>query len=97
MRRSEPVRIGEVVGDFISSSPLFARKLAEARIPDVWPALVGEIIAGYTTRLEVSNRRLFVHVSSSVARNEVFMRRTALKDAVNEAVGVDVIATVIVR
>ena len=97
MRRSEPVRIGEVLGDFVASSPKFAMKLTEARIPEVWPELVGETIARCTTRLEVNNRRLFVHVSSSVARNELFLRRTSLCQALNCALGMEVIKTIIVK
>ena len=86
MRRRDPVRIGDALNDFFSSTPVIARKIAEAKIPDLWPVLVGNVIASYTTKIELrTGGRLFVHLSSSVARNEVFMRRSALTDAINES------------
>ena len=70
MRRRDPVRIGDALNDFFSSTPVIARKIAEAKIPDLWPVLVGNVIASYTTKIELrTGGRLFVHLSSSVARN----------------------------
>ena len=45
MRRRDPVRIGDALNDFFSSTPVIARKIAEAKIPDLWPVLVGNVIA----------------------------------------------------
>lgn len=97
MRRREPVRIGEVMDDFFAATPKIARKIAEAKIPDVWPCIVGNRMSLYTTKMEVKNGKLFVYISSSVARNELFMRRTALPEEINRAVGRDVITTVIIK
>ena len=98
MRRRDPVRIGDALNDFFSSTPVIARKIAEAKIPDLWPVLVGNVIASYTTKIELrTGGRLFVHLSSSVARNEVFMRRSALMDAINEASGIRIVSSVIVK
>lgn len=92
------MRIGEVMGDFFESTPTIAGKIAEANIPDVWPHIVGDIIASYTSKIEVkSGGRLFVYVTSSVVRNELFMRRSALPAAINEAVGREVVKTVIIK
>ena len=98
MRRREPIRIGDALNDFFSSTPLIARKIAEAKIPDLWPCLVGDVIASYTTKIEVrTGGRLFVFLSSSVARNEVFMRRSALKEAFDRMLGPGVVSCVIVK
>ena len=80
MRRRDPVRIGDALNDFFSSTPVIARKIAEAKIPELR-----------------TGGRLFVHLSSSVARNEVFMRRSALMDAINEASGIRIVSSVIVK
>lgn len=98
MRRREPVRIGDVMGDFFASTPNIARKIAEAKIPDVWPQIVGGIIASYTSKMEVkSGGRLFVYVTSSVVRNELFMHRSALPEEINRAVGFPAVSTVIIK
>ena len=97
MRQKDPIRIGEALDEFFRSSPTIARKIAEARISDYWPQLVGDVIASYTTKLEVRSGRLHVNIASSVARNEVFMRREALKNAINHTSGMELITTIIVK
>lgn len=97
MRRSEPVRIGELWGDFLKGAPTIARKIAEAKISDVWVEVVGTSIAATTTSLEVKTGVLYVRTSSSVVRNELFMRRESLKDSLNRAVGMKVINVVIIK
>lgn len=97
MRRRDPVRIGEVMTDFFTSSPTIARKIAEARIEDLWPQLVGDLIASYTTRIEIKTGRMTVYLASSVVRNEVFMRREALRTAINQASGMEIVKVLIVK
>jgi len=97
MRYTYPIRIGELWKDFVGQSPTFSRHLAEARIPEIWASLVGNRVAAYTTSLRVVRGTMYVHLSSSVARNEVLMRRRSLVEAVNEAVGAQVINRIIVK
>lgn len=98
MRRRDPIRIGDALNEFFTKNPSVARKLAEARVPDLWPELVGDIIASYTTKIDIQpGGRLTVHISSSVARNEVFMARAALRDAINQASGMEIVSYIIVK
>lgn len=98
MRRREPIRIGEALDDLFRSTPTIARKIAEAKVPDIWPELVGGIIASYTTGIEIQQGgRMFVHISSSVARNEVFMARASLAEAINDRLGMKVVTCIIVK
>lgn len=97
MRRTVPMRLGDIMGDWIRSCPNIARKLAEAKVPDVWPQLVGGTVASYTTSIRFERGTMYVHLSSSVARHEVFMRRAQLTEAVNRAVGVPVVRQIIVK
>lgn len=97
MRRRQPVRVGELIDNLFAATPTIARKIAEAKVEDLWPQLVGSVIASYTTHMEIKNGRLFVRISSSVARNEVFMQREPLKEAINRASGMAVISTIIVK
>ena len=83
--------------ELFKSTPTIARKIAEAKIPDRWPLLVGSVIASSPTRMEFKHGRLFVYISSSVARNEVFMRRAVLKEEINRLSGLEVISTIIVK
>lgn len=97
MRKTKPMRIGELWDDFVSSSPVVQRRLAEARVTELWPAVVGPAVAAHTVSVKVEKGILTAVMSSSVARHELFMRRTALGEAVNQALGMRVVNTVIVK
>lgn len=97
MRRSKPVRIGELWSGFVKESPMMTRKLCEARIPEVWAAVVGEAVASLTTSVAMKNGVLYVALSSSVARHEIFMKRAALQQEINRRLGMEVISNIIVK
>ena len=97
MRRTTPVRVGELVDEWLTHCPGIARKIAEAKVADVWPQVVGPAVAGYTMSIEMVKGILYVKMSSSVVRNEIFMRRDSLRDALNAALGVRVVHAVIVK
>lgn len=97
MRRSKPVRIGELWSGFVRENPVREQKLCEARIPDVWLKVNGTAVASLTISLTIKNGILYVAMSSSVARHEIFMRRAALKDRLNLELGHHIINNIIVR
>lgn len=92
-----PMTFGELWSEFLQTNPAATRRLAEARVGEIWESLVGSAIAVRTTSLSVEKGVLHVKISSSVARNEIFMRREELRDAVNNAVGMRVVNVVIVK
>ncbi len=91
------MRLGELWDDYLRDAPGIARKIAEAKVSDAWPAVAGRTAAAYTASIEVRNGVLHVHVTSSVVRSELFMRRAALAAALNRAVGMEVVRTIIIR
>lgn len=97
MRKTRPMRIGELWNDFIESRPGMARRLAAARVPEMWPSIVGAKAASYTESVEVVNGLLFVKMRSAAARNEVFMRRSEIKEAIDNLLGPKVVNDVIVK
>lgn len=88
---------GELWAEFLQTNPAASRHLAEARAAEVWESLVGSAIASRTTSIKVEKGVMYVRISSSVARNEIFMRREELKDAVNKAVGMRIVNVLIVK
>ncbi len=97
MRRTYPVRMGDLWTDFLKDCPNIARKINEAKIPDIWAEIVGSYIAGMTTSINISRGVLHVTIASSVVRNEVFMRRGYLVAEINRRLGGDTIRNVIVK
>ena len=97
MRRSRPVRIGELWTGFVNENPIRMRRMCEARIPEVWCETAGEMIAAMTSSLSFRNGILYVKITSSVARHDIFMRRSALQDELNRRLGMNVISGIIVK
>lgn len=91
------MRIGDLWAEFVEGNPAARRHLATARIPEVWSQLVGPAVAARTTSIEVVRGVMYVRIDSSVIRNEIFMRREELKDAINDALGVRTVNVVIVK
>lgn len=97
MRKTVPMRIGELWGDFLKNSPGLARKFAEARIPEAWASVVGPALAGYTMDTNFVKGVLYVKMASAPARSEIFMQREQLRLALNKTLGLNVINVLIVK
>jgi hypothetical protein len=97
MRKTRPMSIGELWNDFIESRPGRARRLTAARIPDIWPSIVGDKAAAHTESVEVVNGLLFVKMRSAAARNEMFMRRSEIKNTIDRLLGPKIVNDVIVK
>lgn len=97
MRRTQTIRIGELWGDFLKSSPTIARKIAEAKVSDLWPQVAGEVAARYTTSIETKDGVVQVKIASAALRSELFMQRGALKEALNRALGMEVVKNLIIK
>jgi predicted nucleic acid-binding Zn ribbon protein len=96
MRRSKTISISEAVDDYFKVMKLDT-KLKEIGIINSWESIVGKAIAMKTTNIYIKNRVLYVHLSSSVVRNELLMLREALCRKINEKAGVDLISEIILR
>lgn len=96
MRRTKTMMIGELLEDFFSR-PWVAAKVAEGRLPEVWRECVGDAAADMTTGFELRGRILNVRISSSVLRNELFMRREELKDELNRRSKAALVEQIIIR
>jgi len=96
MRRSKTITLAEAVKDYIKEMNL-SGKLGEIGIINSWEETVGKAIAARTTRLYIKDNVLYVHLSSSVVRNELLMLRQALLEKLNEKAGTDVIKEIVLR
>lgn len=96
MRRTKAMMMGELLEDFFSR-PWVAAKVAEGRLPEVWRECVGDLAADMTTHFELRGRILNVRISSSVLRNELFLRRAELCDELNRRSKVPLIEHIIVK
>jgi hypothetical protein len=64
---------------------------------EAWKDVVGPTITRYTSNLYIKNQILYVHLSSSVLRQELMMGRDMLVRNLNNHVGAQVIVNIIFR
>jgi len=96
MRRSRTISLAEAVKDFIKEMNL-EKGLTEINLINSWEEIVGKAIALRTTKVYIKDHILYVHLNSSVVRNELLMLREALKDKLNEKAGSEVIREIVLR
>lgn len=96
MRKRNTEMLSEVIRQVLKSQKL-EKPLNEKRLIDAWPMVLGANIMQYTTGLSVKNRVLYVQLSSSVLRHDLFLSREEIKKSLNKQVGAEVIVDIIFR
>ena len=96
MRRSKTISLAEAVKDYIKEMNLNG-KLSEIGVINSWEETVGKAINSRTSKIYIKDHVLFVHLNSSVVRNELLMLREVLKEKLNEKAGTEVIKDIVFR
>jgi predicted nucleic acid-binding Zn ribbon protein len=96
MRRSKTVSLADALKDYIREMN-FTEKLSEVDLISSWEETVGKAISMRTTRIYIKDKVLYVHLNSSVVRNELLMLREALRDKLNSKAGSEVIREIVLR
>ena len=96
MRRSKTISLAEAVQDYLREMNLEG-KLNEVHLINSWEEIVGKALSSRTSKIYIKNQILFVHLNSSVVRNELLMLRQTLKDKLNEKAGAEVIKDIVLR
>jgi hypothetical protein len=96
MKRNDAQQIGDMIRRFFRQNGLES-PLNEYRLVHAWNDVVGPVISRYTTNLYIKNQILYVHLSSSVLREELMMGRDMLVRNLNQQVEAQVIVNIIFR
>ena len=96
MRRSNTQPLSEVLRNYIQEMRM-ERKLKEVDAMQSWEELLGRSIARYTTKLYISNKVLYVQISSSVVKNELMMMREEIRRKMNENAGGVIIEKIVFK
>ncbi|MBU3856341.1 DUF721 domain-containing protein [Bacteroides gallinaceum] len=96
MKRSNTELLGDIIRRYLRLEGL-ETPLNEYRLVDAWKDVVGPAVTRYTTNLYIRNQVLYVHLASSVVRQELMMAREMLVRNLNAQVGSQVIVDIVFR
>ena len=96
MKKSNTEHIGAVLLRYLRQEGL-ETPLNQYRLVDAWKEVVGPAIPHYTSNLYIKNQTLYVHLTSSVLRQELMMARDMLVRNLNNKVGTRVIVDIVFR
>ncbi|MBK7132722.1 MAG: DUF721 domain-containing protein [Bacteroidales bacterium] len=96
MRRSKTISLAEALKDYVREMNLEG-KLNEVGVINSWEEVVGKAISSRTSKIYIKDHILYVHLNSSVVRNELLMLRQAIKEKLNENAGSEVIKDIVFR
>ena len=96
MRKKNTELLSDVILQVLKEQHL-DKPLNEKRLIDAWPLVLGENILKYTSGLSIKNRILYVNLTSSVLRHDLFLSREQIKNSLNKQVGVEVIVDIVFR
>jgi hypothetical protein len=94
MRRKNTEKMSDILSQVLKQNQLDER-LYETKVVNSWPVVLGENIMKYTTNIYFSRKKLYVQLSSSVLRQELFLTREEIKNSLNKHVGADVVKEII--
>lgn len=94
MKRNNTELLGDVIRRYLRQEGL-ETPLNEYRLVDAWKDVAGPSITRYTTNLYIRRQVLYVHLSSSVVRQELMIAREMLVRNLNAQVGSQVIVDIV--
>lgn len=96
MRRSNTQSLSEVLKEYIEQNRI-DKKLKEVDVVEGWEKLLGKTIAHYTRNIYIRNRILYVEISSSVVKNELFLMREEICRRINQNAGEEIIQRIVFK
>jgi predicted nucleic acid-binding Zn ribbon protein len=96
MERSNIQSLRQVIDKFLKETPLH-KKLLERRIIEGWDEVMGKAVAQATGKRYINDGTLYIHLSSSVLRNELFMMKDSILAKLNRYAGEEVIRDVVFK
>jgi predicted nucleic acid-binding Zn ribbon protein len=96
MRKKNTELLSEVILQVLKEQHL-DKPLNEKRLIDAWPLVLGSNIMKYTSELNIRNKVLYVSLTSSVLRHDLFLSREEIKKSLNKQVGAEAIVDIVFR
>ncbi len=95
MKQGKTLTMDELVEMYLEEMGL-SRQFKEREVCQVWPDVVGGMVASRTKSIRITDGKIFVSFTSSVVKNEILMVKEGLIKALNDRIGSDVVKDIIV-
>jgi len=89
-RHNEHLKIGDILKEFVETNKLQSG-LDKINVRDAWEQLMGNGVNHYTSGVKLERNTLYVHLSSSVLREELSYGKEKIIAMLNEAMGKEII------
>jgi len=96
MRKKNTELLSDIIKQVLKQQHL-EKPLYEKRLIEAWPLVLGDNILKYTSDLKIKNKVLYVSLSSSVLRHDLFLSREQIKNSLNKQVGIEVIVDIVFK
>jgi predicted nucleic acid-binding Zn ribbon protein len=96
MKRSEFQSLGSAIREYLKEEKIDG-KIAEIEAVNLWESIIGKQIARATSSIYIKNGTLYLHLKSSIVRNELFMMRNDIIQVMNQRVGRTVVKAIVLR
>jgi predicted nucleic acid-binding Zn ribbon protein len=90
MKKHKVQSIGDILTQFIRGTEL-EKNLLEKQVIQSWPKVMGSIVANLTSKLEIKNGVLFVHIYSAALRQQLFECRYDVIKKINQEINANFI------
>ncbi|MBE9510063.1 MAG: DUF721 domain-containing protein [Bacteroidetes bacterium] len=96
MRKSNTQTIANVIKDYLKETQIEG-KLKEVQVVNSWEELVGKTIARRTNRIYIKNGKLYLHMNSSIVKNELLMHREGIIERINSNAGEEIVKEIVLK
>jgi predicted nucleic acid-binding Zn ribbon protein len=96
MRKSTPTALGSALASTLEKLGI-SKKLRRYEVLELWPAIVGERIAGVSSAERLVGGKLFVRVEKAAWRNELMFLKEELIAKINATMKEEVVSEIVFR
>jgi len=96
MEKINPEKAEKAVKLYVKQLGLEA-KFKQYRILKTFNEIVGETVLKHVKTKSIQGRKLFVYMDSAIARNQIFMQRSAIVKKINEMYGEYILEEIILK
>ncbi|MGY0408437.1 MAG: DUF721 domain-containing protein [Polaribacter sp.] len=90
-RENDSFSVKDLMQFFIKENNL-SKGMQKIRVKETWNKMMGPGVAAHTTSVRLQNNTLFIHLSSSVLREELSYGKEKIIKMMNEELGDEVIS-----